>query len=270
MAAEHLVYHEQMHCEEELREHKCMVQLRQIRDNAWLAEQLGHTPVISQRSVLAACSLVALSQHSVPATEYIDTQCKVPSLGNAHYNIPEQSRWNPTTSVGYNNMESTTAILCLPVPEGCISALEHQVDVMACTMEKLFAVYYGQNNVPEPVVQMVSPVVSTSNNNISVPAETTVPMVNAESTSKKSKKIKKKDKAKKAKSSLLPVAQLEPRSFLGKLLSGGGGPPDNSSSSSSSSSVGSRRSDPNSVHGNDSNSLHDHCKGHHPCLKYES
>ena len=265
--AERLAYNERMCRELELQECERVARLRQIEEDTWLTKQLDRTPEISQRSVSVARSLAAPSQYSIPATEYIDTQRKVQSPSNANYSIAEPSQWDPVTPEGYNNMRSTAAIPRLPAPEDRVSALEHQVDVMAGTMEKLVAAHYVQNNPSEPVVQTVPPAVSTSNSNIIAPAETVVPAGNAESASKKTKKGKKKDKAKKAKSSLLPAAQLEPSSFLGKLLSGGGGPPDDSSSSSSSSSAGSRRSDADLAHDDDSDSSNDHCKSRLPRLK---
>ena len=268
--SERLAYHERMRRELELQERERVARLRQIEEDAWLAEQLDRTPEYTQRSTSAARSIPALSQNSIPVTEYIETQRDVRSSANDGHNVTEPSRWVPRTSEGYDNTGPSPSIPRLPAPDDRFSALEHQVDVMARAMEKLIAAQYAQHSHLEPVVQVAPPSVTTRDNDPTVPTEAATPIVNIESASKRSKKDKQKAKSKKTKSSLMPSAQLEPSSFLGRLLSlGGGHPGDDSSSSSSSSSAGSGRNhgdEAGSSH-NDSDPSSDHRKDRRPRLK---
>ena len=87
--AERLAYNERMRRELELQERERVARLRQIEEDAWLAEQLDRTPEFSQRSISAARSFVAPSQYSIPATEYIETQREAQPLGTTNYSIAE-------------------------------------------------------------------------------------------------------------------------------------------------------------------------------------
>lgn len=231
---ERAAYHDRMRREYERQERERLEHLRQLEEDAWVAEQLSRTPEPSQGSAPAGNS----------------------NHGRATY---EEPRRDASYGLQRGNQEPLEATNPMAVPVGRddrderISALEHQLDVMARAMERFSIAQFNEHGRSDLVAQVV-PVASTNNNNVvNVPKSTP----NLESASKKAKKEKQR-----AKNSLLPSAQLEPSSFLGKILSSGGGPPGDDSSSSSDS------SDPRGPDGSeDGSESSSEDRGHKPKLK---
>lgn len=282
----HTDYHEWMHCEYESQEKAHMEQLRQLEEDAWIAEQLSRTP--SQHSKTDVASKPGDSGSSVVTDEwYPDT--KHHELGK-HYEGITGKQWDwriPTETVMTKPVPSNKELVYAKVPpiapdggDEKMKTLENQLESITRTMEHLLALQTARQVVVAPVqheelvTEDVVEQLSVMNNDKDDVQHGLITVPLSESTKPSKKDKKNGSKVKEARTSLMPASQLEPSSFLGQILSSGGGPLDDDSSDSSDSSGSDESQPPRAMRRNeDENSSSDYdqssptAKGKRPLLK---
>ncbi|KAI0729061.1 hypothetical protein C8Q72DRAFT_884743 [Fomitopsis betulina] len=263
-----------------------MEQLRQLEEDAWIAEQLSRTP--SQHSKTDVASKPGDSGSSVVTDEwYPDT--KHHELGK-HYEGITGKQWDwriPTETVMTKPVPSNKELVYAKVPpiapdggDEKMKTLENQLESITRTMEHLLALQTARQVVVAPVqheelvTEDVVEQLSVMNNDKDDVQHGLITVPLSESTKPSKKDKKNGSKVKEARTSLMPASQLEPSSFLGQILSSGGGPLDDDSSDSSDSSGSDESQPPRAMRRNeDENSSSDYdqssptAKGKRPLLK---
>ena len=248
--AERARYHKRMRCEFDCQEQDRLACLRQLEEDAWVAEQLSKTPSPLPAPQAPVQSSPLLRNSAFPRSDEIhpDEQCR--KLGHYYGEAADRRRNRevppgheiPETEVTSDDLEPVQAVL-FDDRDLRINALEQQLQNMMMAIERLSS--------QQGIVSRVAPLPTVSSHDNDAHAEVvTTGVTNEANIGRKACKDKKKKKSpvQKAQASLMPSAQLEPTSFLGKILLTGGGPPSDDLSSSSSSSSGDSRHAPEDHH----------------------
>ncbi|KAH9840182.1 uncharacterized protein C8Q71DRAFT_905511 [Rhodofomes roseus] len=232
-------YHERMRREYERQELARLQHLRQVEEDAWVAEQLARTPDASQFTASGTAEGTETTEGQTPSESedsgYYPT-AELRRTGKVYEGLNNGKRWD------YRNLEEKAARAGeAPAPREQVrygsderdermAALERHLDQMGKAMERFAA----------SQVARVSQVEQALNDNLLKPSatETEHAKDSVSASAAKPRKKRKKTKTKEKRGSMYPADQLEPSSYLGQVLNQhvpGGGPPDDSSSSSSSS-----------------------------------